>query len=127
MCISSTFCIVDNFNECIAVTVYNLANGQGVIIGDIVAIAMPYLKEIDFVFKNKVIMNNFLFVWILIKCLSIIIILYLQKFHFKSIRVSNPLLLAVNGKPFPSGKMSSMQMSTFSEADSKKQIKKQDS
>lgn len=50
----STFCIVDTANECIAVTVYNLANGQGVIIGDVVAIAMPYLKEIDFTFKDKV-------------------------------------------------------------------------
>lgn len=42
-----------------------------------------------------------------------------QKFNFQSIRVSNPLLLAVNGKPLPSSKMSSMQMSTFSEADNK--------
>lgn len=89
-----TFCIVDKDNVCVGVTVYNLANGQGVIIGDTVAIAMPYLKQVDFAFGNN-------------------------KFNFKSVRISNPLLLAVNGKPLPSNKMSSMQMSTFSEADNK--------
>ncbi len=45
---------MDKDNTCIAVTVYNLANGQGVIIGDIVGIEVPYLKEIDFSFKDKV-------------------------------------------------------------------------
>lgn len=89
-----TFCIVDKENTCMGVTIYNLANGQGVIIGDTVAIAMPFLKEVDFTFGSN-------------------------KFNFKSIRISNPLLMAVNGKPLPSNKMSSMQMSTFSEADNK--------
>ncbi|KAK7600916.1 hypothetical protein V9T40_008357 [Parthenolecanium corni] len=89
-----TFCMVDTNYECIAVTVYNLANGQGVIIGDIVAIAIPFLRSVDFRFKN-------------------------MKFNFKSIRISNPLLMAVNGKLLSSSKMSSMQISTFSEADNK--------
>lgn len=51
----STFCMVDKNNDCIAVTVYNLANGQGVIIGDVVAIAVPFFRNIDFEFKNMVI------------------------------------------------------------------------
>lgn len=57
----STFCMVDTNYECIAVTVYNLANGQGVIIGDIVAIAIPFLRSVDFRFKNMVIFSEVYF------------------------------------------------------------------
>lgn len=44
---------------------------------------------------------------------------FLQKFKYRSIRIGNPLLMAVNGKLLSSSKMSSMQISTFSEADNK--------
>jgi len=37
-----------------AVTVYNLAQGKGVIIGDTVAIPEPYLSSVHFKFKQKV-------------------------------------------------------------------------
>jgi hypothetical protein len=37
-----------------AVTVYNLARGKGVIIGDSVAIPEPYLSEVHFKYKQKV-------------------------------------------------------------------------
>lgn len=45
---------MDKESTCVAVTTYNLANGQGVIIGDVVAVAMPFLKEINFIIKDKV-------------------------------------------------------------------------
>ncbi|GLH11182.1 Tetratricopeptide repeat protein 5 [Gryllus bimaculatus] len=40
-----TFCMVDKQEKCIAVTVYNLAQGKGVIIGDSVAIPEPYVSH----------------------------------------------------------------------------------
>lgn len=50
----STFCLVDKEETCMAVTVYNLAQGKGVIIGDSVAIPEPYLTEVHFKYKQKV-------------------------------------------------------------------------
>lgn len=61
---SSTFCLVDKLGTCVVVTVYNLADGKGVIIGDSVAIPEPYVTDIDFKYKNNVsdlyITNNFM-------------------------------------------------------------------
>ncbi|XP_021916579.1 tetratricopeptide repeat protein 5-like isoform X2 [Zootermopsis nevadensis] len=49
-----TFCLVDKEETCMAVTVYNLAQGKGVIIGDSVAIPEPYLTEVHFKYKQKI-------------------------------------------------------------------------
>lgn len=38
--------MVDKEETCIAVTLYNLAKGKGVIIGDSVAIPEPYLTHV---------------------------------------------------------------------------------
>ena len=50
----SAFCIVDKDETCVGVTVYNLACGQGVIIGDVVAIPEPNLTQHDIHFKDQV-------------------------------------------------------------------------
>nr|XP_022911310.1 tetratricopeptide repeat protein 5-like [Onthophagus taurus] len=49
-----TFCMVDNVGSCVVVTVYNIAEGKGVIIGDSVAIPEPYVTDVDFVFEEMV-------------------------------------------------------------------------
>lgn len=56
----STFCLVDKELSCIVVSVYNLAQGRGPIIGDSVAIPEPYLTKIDATFKNQVCSLSFL-------------------------------------------------------------------
>ncbi|XP_023311567.1 tetratricopeptide repeat protein 5-like [Anoplophora glabripennis] len=48
-----TFCLVDKAGTCVVVTVFNLADGKGVIIGDSVAIPEPYLTNIDFSYKGN--------------------------------------------------------------------------
>lgn len=50
----STFCVVDKQGTCIAVTVFNLAEGKGVIIGDSVAIPEPFVEDVDFTYKENV-------------------------------------------------------------------------
>ncbi len=46
--IYSTFAIVDSIGTCYAVTLYNIVQGQGVIIGDSVAIPEPYVTHVNF-------------------------------------------------------------------------------
>ena len=50
----STFCLTDKSSNCVAVNLYNLAPGKGVIIGDSVAISDPELKRIDVQVKDEV-------------------------------------------------------------------------
>lgn len=50
----STFCMIDSKENCIAVMIYNLADGKGVIIGDSVAIPEPYVSNQDFTYSDKV-------------------------------------------------------------------------
>lgn len=50
----STFCMIDKEKTVCVVTVYNLASGKGVIIGDSVAIPEPYVTYISFTFNSKV-------------------------------------------------------------------------
>nr|CAD7416820.1 unnamed protein product [Timema poppensis] len=50
----STFGMLDKAETCVAVTVYNLAQGKGVIIGDTVAIPEPYLSQVRFRYEDKV-------------------------------------------------------------------------
>ena len=49
-----TFCMTDRNGYCVAVNLYNLAPGKGVIIGDSVAIAEPSFRKIDIKHKSQV-------------------------------------------------------------------------
>nr|CAB3267345.1 tetratricopeptide repeat protein 5-like [Phallusia mammillata] len=68
-----TFAIMDAEENCCAVTIYNLAEGKGMIIGDSVAIPEPVFSNVNVSYDD-------------------------QPFSFKSIRVDNPMVLAVNGR-----------------------------
>ena len=46
--------MVDKDSMCVAVTVYNIASGYGVKIGDSVAIPEPYLQTINVTYKDQV-------------------------------------------------------------------------
>ncbi|XP_065343831.1 tetratricopeptide repeat protein 5-like [Cloeon dipterum] len=71
--VAFSFCITDKNETCVVVTVYNLAEGRGFIIGDSIAIPEPYLCKVAFTHKDK-------------------------SFNFNSIRVPTPLVLVVNGR-----------------------------
>merc|ERR1711874_85987 len=83
-----TFCMIDSSSQCIAVTLYNLAPGKGVIIGDSVAIAEPFFTNIDLTHKQK-------------------------RYTFKLVRVESPLVLVINGKKASRDLQAGVQMSTF--------------
>ncbi|XP_059061089.1 tetratricopeptide repeat protein 5-like [Achroia grisella] len=68
-----TFAIVDESMECVCVSVYNWADGRGVIIGDYVSLPNPQMREHQFDSP-------------------------LVKYNFKSIRLNNPMSITVNGK-----------------------------
>ncbi|GBP71229.1 Tetratricopeptide repeat protein 5 [Eumeta japonica] len=65
--------MVDESMCCVAVTVYNWADGCGVIIGDCVVIPEPNLTQHKVKVKDK-------------------------EYDFKSIRVNNPMSLFINKK-----------------------------
>ncbi len=46
--------MVDDKGSCFAVTVYNISQGNGVKIGDSVAIAEPFLQVVDVQYKEHV-------------------------------------------------------------------------
>lgn len=50
----STFCSIDKAGTVIVTTVFNLADGKGVIIGDSVSIPEPYVTDVDFNYKDNV-------------------------------------------------------------------------
>ena len=50
----STFAMVDKHGTCMAVTVYNLASGHGVKIGDAVAIPEPWMEHVQFKYQDHV-------------------------------------------------------------------------
>ena len=52
--LSSTFCLTDKDSKCLAVNLYNLAPGKGVIIGDTVAIAEPNFSHVSLHIKEQV-------------------------------------------------------------------------
>lgn len=54
----STFCLVDKDLSCIVVSVYNLAQGKGPIIGDSVAIPEPFMCQIEASFKGQVFFSH---------------------------------------------------------------------
>jgi len=68
-----TYCMVDKELTCMVVSVYNLAQGRGPIIGNSVAIPEPYMTRIDATYKT-------------------------QKFQYPCIRVNLPLTMVVNKK-----------------------------
>ncbi|XP_025836601.1 tetratricopeptide repeat protein 5-like isoform X2 [Agrilus planipennis] len=87
-----TFCMVDKQGECCAVTVFNIAETKGVIIGDSVAIPEPFITEIDFSFEENT-------------------------FKFRLIRVETPCVLVVNGKKLGKEYQAGVQMSIFRKFD----------
>jgi len=87
-----TFCLTDQNSRCIAVNLYNLAPGKGVIIGDSVAIAEPTFKRIDLTHNG-------------------------QAVKFDLIRVESPLVLVINGKKANSDFQAGIQLSTFTKSD----------
>uniref|UniRef100_A0ABM5EIS1 Tetratricopeptide repeat protein 5 n=1 Tax=Pogona vitticeps TaxID=103695 RepID=A0ABM5EIS1_9SAUR len=69
-----TFGLMDSVEgPCVAVTVYNMAQSWGVLIGDSVALPEPHLRHQNIQYQGK-------------------------SFTFSSIRVETPLLVVVNGK-----------------------------
>lgn len=53
-CVPFAFCLVDDEKTCIVVTVYNMAKGRGVTIGDSVAIPDPFVKHHKFSYLDTV-------------------------------------------------------------------------
>lgn len=72
-CVPFAFCLVDEQKTCIVVTVYNLAKGRGVTVGDSVGIPEPFVIHQKFSYMNN-------------------------EFDYKSIRVEIPIVLVVNGR-----------------------------
>ncbi|GJQ77322.1 hypothetical protein Trydic_g20740 [Trypoxylus dichotomus] len=87
-----TFCLVDRLGTCVAVTVYNFAEGKGVIIGDSVAIPEPYVTDVNFEYEDK-------------------------EYKFRLVRVETPLVLVVNSKKLTRDKQAGVQMSIFKKFD----------
>ena len=100
-----TCCISDSNGDCAVLTIYNLASGHGVIIGDSIAIPEPWLESVDFKFdlkqnlKNKRLIDE-------MSQLNESGEFYFE-FKFKSVRVENPTVLVVNGKKWTREKVSS--------------------
>ncbi|OXU21450.1 hypothetical protein TSAR_000589 [Trichomalopsis sarcophagae] len=86
------FCMVDEEKTCMAVTLYNLAKGKGVTVGDSVAIPEPFLTHHQFSYLDN-------------------------KFDFKSIRVETPVVLVVNGRKLGRDQQANVKMSTFKKSD----------
>lgn len=55
---------MDTREQCLAVTVYNLSQGKGVLIGDYVAIPEPFLTRVDIDYQNMVKFSVWLMNWI---------------------------------------------------------------
>ncbi|XP_074026151.1 tetratricopeptide repeat protein 5 [Leptinotarsa decemlineata] len=87
-----TFCMVDKGGTCVVVTIFNLADGKGVIIGDSVAIPEPYVTDVDFCYKEI-------------------------DYKFRLIRVETPVILVVNGKKVGRDLQAGVQLSIFRKFD----------
>jgi len=83
-----TFCLVDREARVLAVTVYNLSPGKGVIIGDSVAISEPFLSRVAVSHKE-------------------------QSYAFDLIRVDSPLVLVINGRKGGKELLAGVAMSSF--------------
>ncbi|OAD62374.1 Tetratricopeptide repeat protein 5 [Eufriesea mexicana] len=91
-CVPFAFCLVDEEKTCIAVTVYNLAKGRGITVGDSVAIPEPFVIHQKFSYQNN-------------------------DFDFKSIRVETPVILVVNGRKLGREQQASAKLHTFKKTD----------
>ncbi|XP_066252294.1 tetratricopeptide repeat protein 5-like [Euwallacea similis] len=87
-----TYCSIDKTGSVIVTTVFNLANGKGVIIGDSVAIPEPYVTDVDFNYKE----NNF---------------------RFRLVRVETPVIMVVNSKKLGRNTRARVQISILSKFD----------
>ncbi|XP_008558120.1 tetratricopeptide repeat protein 5 isoform X1 [Microplitis demolitor] len=87
-----TFCMVDQYTSCLAVTVYNLAEGRGVTVGDSISIPEPFLTHHKFPYSGN-------------------------EFDFKSIRVETPVVLVVNGRKLGRDQQASAQLSSYKRSD----------
>ncbi|KAL1460085.1 hypothetical protein WDU94_012024 [Cyamophila willieti] len=83
-----TFCLIDSTGTCVCVTLYNLAEGRGVIIGDEIVILEPCVHHVNFTYQK-------------------------HSFNYNSIRLLNPLLMIRNGKQVTPDYMAGSQFSTF--------------
>ena len=78
---SSTFCLTDKSSKCVAVNLYNLAPGKGVIIGDSVAISEPNFSKIEVQVRDEV-------SFILTQCENLTIFLDLHTMILREINFS---------------------------------------
>ena len=83
-----TFCMVDRTGACLAVTIYNLSPGKGVIIGDSVAVSEPHFTRVQLDYGGRDI-------------------------SFPLIRVESPLVLVVNGRKGGKEMLAGVSMSSF--------------
>lgn len=92
----------------IVTTVFNLADGKGVIIGDSVAIPEPYVTDVDFTFNGNV----------KIQFKSVQLLNYaFQKFKFRLVRVETPVIMVVNSKKLGRNTQAGVQISISSKFD----------
>ena len=54
LCVVSIFALVDSEDQCLPVTVYNMAVGSGFAVGDSVAIPEPFSQETNFTENDQV-------------------------------------------------------------------------
>ncbi|XP_050297968.1 tetratricopeptide repeat protein 5-like [Anthonomus grandis grandis] len=87
-----TFCSIDKAGAVIVTTVFNLADGKGVIIGDSVAIPEPYVTDVEFSYKEDI-------------------------FKFRLVRVETPVIMVVNSKKLGRNLQAGVQMSISSKFD----------
>jgi len=73
--------VMDNTGYCMAISVFNLAVGKGMITGDSIAIPEPYVQQVN------VQVNN-------------------EQIAFNSIRVNNPVVMVVNKRKVASDRLS---------------------
>jgi tetratricopeptide (TPR) repeat protein len=108
-----TCCIADSNGDCAVMTIYNLAGGHGLIIGQSVAIPEPYVENINFKFdlneslKNPNLFRNVMNLLTNENSQNENQNLNSFEFKFNSIRVEYPTVLVVNGKKWTREKVSS--------------------
>ena len=113
--LSSTFCLTDKDSKCLAVNLYNLAPGKGVIIGDTVAIAEPNFSHVSLHIKEQVTFPSAVISIIPLKLF--VFLLIFQLIAFDVIRVESPLALIINGKKASSDFQAGIELSTFAKSD----------
>ncbi|KAH0950598.1 hypothetical protein HN011_007901 [Eciton burchellii] len=91
-CVPFAFCLVDEHKTCMVVTVYNLAKGRGVAVGDSVGIPEPFVIHQKFSYINN-------------------------DFDYRSIRVETPIVLVVNGRKLGREQEAGANLQTFKKTD----------